>query len=212
MTMQPAQPTEDTSVTPPVPAVVGQPTAVTAPVSPTESDADTWRARFTGLQGKYQQERERWVKDAEALAQLQAKATELETKVTNLQAEVGGSKQDLSGLTAWKQRTEIVLDEFPQLVPFLKGDLLPLQDDPARQKESLTMFANAMQHLVAPGTAPAPVPSLPTTPPAPSGSQSGPRRDPGLVKSEMIQAAKEGRNAEYDKLYTEYLALTSTQK
>jgi hypothetical protein len=118
------------------PGTAAEPTVQTQAQPETQQDykaeAETWKNRFTGLQGRYQQER-----DAHLSAQ--AKITDLEGTLTQLRGDVEAKGLEITSLTGqvteWKTkhtaadaelgRLKMVAADFPDLLSLEAKGLLP---------------------------------------------------------------------------------------
>lgn len=96
------------------------------------AESETWKGRFTGLQGTYQKEKEKW--DAEAkkaqelsntIALMNADGAKQKAALEALQAEFGTTKQELQKVSASHSRLSIISKEFPGLLSFETDGLLP---------------------------------------------------------------------------------------
>jgi chromosome segregation ATPase len=165
-------------------------------------EKETYKNRFTGLQGKYQQESEKWKKDTDALNNLNTTVTTLTTaktaaeqKAAQLAEEIDAQKTDLELANAQVERYTTVLHDFPQLLPFM--DVLP-DGNGDEFKARLKTFAERLNQVGATGLVNINAGGTPPSPPASAGSKAD------LLKQAQ-QAAHEGRISDYNTLYDQYL-------
>jgi len=97
-----------------------------------EKKAQEFQNRFTGLQGKYQQEQGKWSDDVSKMMNLQDQLSEvagireqLDVQVKTLQEQLDTTATEREIANSQLERLQIVTTEFPTLVPFLQDDLIP---------------------------------------------------------------------------------------
>ncbi len=188
------------------------PTSATQPQTDWESQANPYRTRFTGLQGKYQQEKEKWTGDLqtvntklfdanEALTKLSGEHAALKTQFDALGVKKG-ERDDAYGVMEEKLgRLTTIATEFPDLLPFYKDGLLPegTGDD---LKTKLAAFRARLGDLGKQQAADALAGASPTAPtPQPPKSSSD-------LWEQAKKALSEGKLDEYQKLYDEYVKAT----
>lgn len=175
-----------------------------------EKDKTNWQARFTGLQGKYQQEQTKWADDITKMTDIESQLGDVSGIREQLDLQVTGLKEQLDTATTEKEISEsqlerltIVTTEFPTLVPFLQDDLIP--DDtgePLREKlvkmtTRLEEAANVSHQQIVDDLAEG------ATPPPAGGAN--PPTAPDLMK-EATEAMIAGDIAKYNTLYDQYIA------
>lgn len=189
---------------PDVKALQAEITRLSGEVNRLTLDAQEWRSRHGGLQGKYQQEQEKWQGDA-------TKITTLEATLQALRGEKEGLDVTLKSLTEAKtaaeqeaakvrgrvERFELLAGEFPHLLQFEAKGLLP-EGRGDELKTKLNTFSEQLKQLgvealknFQAGATPPP----PTAPPANS---------PDALKAAAFKASREGNESEYNRLMDEY--------
>ncbi len=170
-----------------------------------QTKAQEWQSRFTGLQGKYQQERTRWAED---VAQLHELDTQLQTltgdhektlaDLTGLHGQHDALQTELKVAKETHDRLHLIMADYPDLIEFEVKGLLP-DGSGDELKGKLTAFkealkargAAAVQNTVAGSTPPPPAPNPP--------------KDAKTLLNEAMAAARSGDRKRYDELYGEYL-------
>lgn len=175
-------------------------------------DATEWRNRFSGLQGKYQQEQNKWTTDAGTLIDLQSKFSEvtglreqleIQNKELSEQLETAASEKDI--LNANLERITIVTTEFPDLVPFLKDGLIPDESgDELRTK--LGILQTRINEIKTTSTEQ--VVNRVTSGGSPNGSPASISNSPSELLKQAIDAMRQGKIEEYNELYNRYLEST----
>lgn len=91
-----------------------------------------YKDRFAGLQGKYQQEQDKWKKDVEKLTNLEQQFSTLtgEKEALGLdlqthQTKLTEKERELAKLIQKHERLELISTEYPELLSFYKDGLLP---------------------------------------------------------------------------------------
>ena len=160
------QPAAETSIVDTSEAKVEESTASTPARQPEDwaqlateykEQRDTYQNRFTGLQGKYQQELAKWTDNNDELT---AKVKTLEADLVKLTGEKEGSETELSTLkTDYEQassdleinqsqldRLKIITSQFPDLLNFEGKSLLP-DGSGDELVEQLTSFREMLGEL-----------------------------------------------------------------
>lgn len=174
-------------------------------------DANNWRSRFTGLQGKYQQEQEKWADDANKLHNIETQFSEVSGIREQLELTIQGLNEQLDSAQTESvvakeelDRLHMVTVEFPELVPFLQDDLIPdgAGDELRTKLQAMsTRIASLQETTVAKhveGASPSQKPASADT------------KNPTNLLNQAFEAMRDGNIAEYNKLYDEYLK-NSTQ-
>jgi hypothetical protein len=167
-------------------------------------EVDTWRTRFTGLQGKYQQEQAKWVADAGKLTDLDGQFKTLTGEREALALEIGTLKKsvgDLSGaqsaLQAQHDRLRLIATEYPALLGYEKDGLLPAGSGD-ELKALLGKFVERLKVQGLSNTA-----ADGATPPAPQAA--APTRE--SLMAEIRVAQDKGDTAAYEAAYNKLLNL-----
>jgi hypothetical protein len=166
-------------------------------------ESQEYQKRFTGLQGKYQQELERWKQDSTKVTdlstQLQAAITQkvdVDTQLATTKEQQDRLQTELEVTKATNARMTLIITKFPQLVPFL--DVLP--DGSAEELEpKLQAFADKLDKF---GSMTSGEFKKGETPPAPQGKVPG---DAATLWKQVLEAAQKGDMVAYNSLYAEYL-------
>ena len=184
-------------------------------------DVETWKSRFTGMQGKYQQTHDQLttaqgrITDLEGqLAALNGDKDALGAEFDKTTGELGGLKTKLTELEAQHGRLKTIATEFPDLLPFEMQGILPagagdeLKGKLTAFKAALDARGQAAQAQAQSQQAQAQMQqSTPPPPPPPAGQKSS-----ATLLSEAMTAARTGKVDEYNRLYEEYLAQTAKEK
>jgi len=150
------------------------------------------------------------------LAQNEALTATVQMHKTTADEKALALAQREAELTAQRERAEradVILSEFPQLIPFYKSGVLPsgsgdvLRASLQKFSETLTQFTGAQQ--TPPPAAGAAVVPPPQTPPTPGDKpQLGGKEDPKVVFARARQALADGDNAKYSAEMKVYYSLT----
>ncbi len=196
-----------------IPPVTPDPDPVTTvnlpdPVAQAKAEAAEWQKRFAGLQGKYQQEQQKWAETAARLLTLDEEnkklSGDLEAKLvdfTKIDEEKDTYLTELEVKNAELERLKIVTKEFPHLVPLLgeteEQDALPdgTGDELRTKLKTLSEKIESMKKG------------------AQLENQSGasPDNPPATIKGseallrQAITAMHEGKMDEYNNLYAQYI-------
>lgn len=178
------------------------------------AEAAEWKNRFAGLQGKYQQEKEKWTIDnikvgdlTSSMEKLTGEKEALHLDHTKLGEVVSQKDIELNTTKAKLERMEIVATEFSHLLPFYKEGLLPdgVGDDLRTKLKTFSEKLTLLGTTVATTTAH----DLMTgaTPATPASTQL---LKPAEVQKEMFEALKTGNVAKYNELYDKLLDVQKT--
>ena len=168
-------------------------------------EAETWRTRFTGLQGKYQQEQAKWVGDSAKLMELteqlnklsgEKDASTLELTTVKEQLDVLATEKEVA--TAALERLNIITSEFPSLIPFLKDDLIP-DDTGDVLREKLKKLDSRIDEIKGTAKTEHAQGASPGTTPSPAGNS------PQALLKQAQDAMRAGNMAEYNRLYDLYI-------
>ena len=106
--------------------------AVQAELVKAKKESSDWLARFTGMQGKYQQEKKKWDEAAGDLSGLPTQLSDLQTQMDSLQTKYDDGQVQLAAAQREKELTDLSLErkniifkEFPGLISFEGDGLLP---------------------------------------------------------------------------------------
>lgn len=176
-----------------------------------EKKATEYQNRFTGLQGKYQQEQGRWSDDVSKMMSIQDQLKEvsgireqLDIQVKSLQEQLDESSTEREIANSQLERLQIVTTEFPSLVPFLQDDLIPdasgddLRSKLTKMTERLGEVQTSSQKKVIDEIKEG------ATPP-PSGGGSNEDTAESLL-AEATRAMVGGNIEKYNTLFDQYLA------
>jgi len=182
------------------------------PIKKAQADAAEWQKRFAGLQGKYQQEQEKWATTAAKLLEIDESSKKLAADFEALKVahqtvdeEKDTYLTELETTKAELERVSIITHEFPQLVPLLgtkpEEDALPDgSGDELRGK--LKTLAEKIESIKKGAVDANLAGASPANPPAAlKGNEA-------LLK-QALTAMHEGRMDDYNKLYTQYVESTS---
>lgn len=169
------------------------------------NDAQEWRNRFTGLQGKYQQEQAKWAGDSAKLMELTEQLNKLSGDKEASIIELTATKEQLDTLTTEKEvalanleRLNIITSEFPSLIPFLKDDLIP-DDTGDALREKLKKLDVRIGEIKGNAKEEHKEGASPTNPPAPAGNS------PQALLKQAHDAMRAGNISEYNRLYDLYV-------
>lgn len=105
---------------------------VQAELAKVTKESNEWLSRFTGMQGKYQQEKKKWDDASGDLSGLPTQLSDLQTQMDTLQTKFDDGQIQISALQAEKdfanqslERKNIIFKEFPGLISFEGDGLLP---------------------------------------------------------------------------------------
>jgi hypothetical protein len=177
-----------------------------------QAETAEWQKRFGGLQGKYQQEQEKWATTAaqlltvdEANKKLTADYEALKTLHATVDEEKDTYFTDLELTKAQLERLSIVTMEFPHLLPLLgskpEEDTLP--DGTGDELRAKLKVMSEKIESIKKGAVDANI--LGASPDNPPSSLKG---DEGLRK-QMFTAMREGRMDDYNKLYAQIVEKSS---
>jgi len=211
MTLESADPTPEPTVTEPAAGTAGNQPDYKSLYEQMQKDAQAWKQRFTGLQGKYQQEQARWADDASHLVDVQSQLDELSGIREQLEVTVSTLNEQLDtarteGVVAQEEleRVRLVTTEFPQLVPFLQDDLLP--DGAGDElREKLKTMSTRIDSIKESRVAEHVEGASPSSKPAASPIDSA-----QSLLQQASAAMREGKLDDYQSLYDQYLK-TSAQ-
>jgi hypothetical protein len=169
------------------------------------NEAQEWRTRFTGLQGKYQQEQAKWAGDSVKLMELTEQLTKLTGEKEATSLELTSAKEKLDTLATEKElaqlqleRLNIVTNEFPSLIPFLKDDLIP-DDTGDELREKLKKLDAKLLEIKGDVKAEHVKGASPPSSPPPAGNT------PQALLTQAKEAMVAGNIAEYNRLYDMYI-------
>jgi hypothetical protein len=182
------------------------------PIKKAQAETAEWQKRFGGLQGKYQQEQEKWAQTAaklieidEANKKLIGEYEALKTAHATIDEEKDTYLTELETTKAQLDRVSIITHEFPQLVPLLglkpEEDALPDgTGDELRGK--LKTLAEKIESIKKGAVDSNVSGASPANPPASIKGSEG-------LLHQALTAMREGRMDEYNKLYTQYIETSS---
>lgn len=165
------------------------------------TEAADWKKRFTGLQGAYQRDQQKWQVDSARVKELETTVQGLDTERTSLRSELEQAqalKTQLDTLHAAAERQKIIMTEFPELAAMESKGLLPSDTGDTlrtKLKELQGVFANVGTDAVKKTLEGA-------VPPPPSGDAP---KGPKELQAAMNRAFKDGRMDEYEALYVEFV-------
>lgn len=175
--------------------------------------AEEFKSRHSGLQGKYQQEQEKWVKDTDAaismrdqLAKLSGEREALVIERDTLKTTAEKAAAAVTEAAAKADRLTLIARDYPALLPFEADGLLPAgTGDDFKAK-----IAKFNEKLAGKGTEAVTEFRKGETPPPPAGVT--PNTSAALFK-QANDALREGKPmADYDRLYDQGLALKAQGK
>ena len=193
------------------PAPIGAAATVVLPDAIVKAQAESmeWQKRFAGLQGKYQQEQEKWAQTAAKLLEVDESSKKVVGEFEALKVEHSKTAEEkdtyfteLELKKAELERVSIVTKEFPQLVPLLQDDVLPDgTGDELRGK--LKILAERIESIKKGEFATNLAGASPASPPQglPKGTDA--------IKLQMMTAMREGRMDDYNKFYAQYVEQSS---
>jgi len=200
----PTPPTEDnTPPTAPGAGGTGDSTDWKALYDRAQAEAAEWQKRFAGLQGKYQQESDKWKADNQKLAEtgttlqsMTSAKVELDTKLATTAEELDRRNTELEIIKAEQAKAQLVIGKFPHLIAF--WDVLP--DASAEDLEAkLQAFSDKLEKFGAGNVADYRAGGMPPSPPA------KPTGDKDSLWKQVVDAAGKGDMVAYDNLYKEWL-------
>lgn len=172
-------------------------------------ESNEWKGRFTGLQGKYQQEQTKWTSDAAALQEAIGQKTAVLQEKTTVEGLLGTTKEQLDAANSELEihknmvaRYNIIVSDFPDLLPFL--DILP-DGSGDELKGRLTTFRERMSLY---GTGKVAEFKKGAAPPAPQAAETS---EEGLLK-QLTAASKSGDLNLYNQIYDQLTALRLARK
>jgi hypothetical protein len=174
-----------------------------------QADAVEWQRRFAGLQGKYQQEQEKWAQTAAKLLEVDESSKKVVGEFEALKVEHSKTAEEkdtyfteLELKKAELERVSIVTKEFPQLVPLLQDDVLPDgTGDELRGK--LKILAERIESIKKGEFATNLAGASPESPP------QGIPKGIDAIRLQMMTAMREGRMDDYNKFYAQYVEQSS---
>lgn len=185
------------------------------PADPKPEDTpEYWRERYTGLNRKYQEDKTTADKQAQKLnddlTAAQTKMQELENtlngkstseteareQLNKISGEVTNLQKEIDSLTKGKERTDLIMEKFPDLVAFEAQGLIPDPKEGQELADVLESFQGAM--LTAAGSKLKEI-FEGATPPAPGGEADplASLSDDDLYVKMMAVAGIEGKEEEY---------------
>lgn len=202
----PANPPTDPPASPPTPpgtGGTGDTTDWKALYDRAQAEAAEWQKRFAGLQGKYQQESDKWKTDNQKLTEtgttlqsMTAAKVELDTKLATAQEELDRKNTELEITKAENARMALIVTKYPQLLPFM--DVLP--DAGAEDLDAkLAVFAEKLEKFGAGNVADYKAGGTPPSPPAKTPG------DRDALWKQVMEAAGKGDMVAYNNLYNEWL-------
>jgi hypothetical protein len=205
-----AQSSGTSSVTTPtytvtVDGTAAQPGGDQAKLAEALKQAEEWRTRFTGLQGKYQQEQKKWADDAarvmelgDILAKVTGEKEALGLSISELTEKADTAATEAALAQSQLERIKMVTVEFPDLVPFLGDELLP-DGTGDELREKLKLFSGKIEGIkkdkitdIARGSSPSDTPK-----PQDKSSQA--------LLQQAIEEFRKGNTAGYNDLYQQYM-------
>jgi hypothetical protein len=188
------------------------PAPAAQPVIDWESPQNPYKTRFTGLQGKHQQEQQKWQAESAKLFDVTEQLTKLSGEKDSLAAQFDtfkvkhGDLEDAKGvLEEQLGRLKTIATEYPDLLAFEKDGLLP-DGTGDELKAKLTAFRGKLKDM---GQQQAVQAIAGASPTAPTPSQPKSSTD---LWNQAKQALTEGKIEEYHKLYEEYIKTTGEKK
>lgn len=170
-------------------------------------------ARFTGLQGKYQQEQERWTKTEQAKAAAEAKVNTLIGEKEALSLQHSTAVANAATLAQAKQvaeaqvaRINLIASKFQPLLPFEAKGLLPPAATAEELEIKLVDFAAQLKGLSAEAVQSFSNGSVPPPPASATANTSA-----ALFKQANV-AMKAGNMDDYNRLYSSAIALSQQGK
>lgn len=169
---------------------------------------DSWQKRATGWQKLYQ-ERDTELKSTQAeLDAVRQNVTRLETTNKDFAAQLqvfvtSGKEKDgiVQELQTHKERADLILSEFPQLISFYKDGLLPIGTG-EELKTKLTAFSEKLKSV---NTGVIPPITMPTPPPAPNGTPPSVDNSPEALlvaaRAELMKGNTDGYNLTMDQYF-----------
>lgn len=177
-----------------------------------QKDAASWRERFTGLQGTYQRDQQKWKTDAEKLAEvsntLASLSTDrdgLKTKHEELSGQVDTLRIGKETAESRLSRIQTIISKFPALIEFEGLGLLPDGSGEEFEKK-LAIFQDRLAKV---GVEKLKVVNSGGSPSSPSGGEDGKKADD--LWKEAMQALKDGKSQDYDRLMDAYYAKTKQE-
>jgi hypothetical protein len=188
------------------------PAPAAQPVVDWESPTNPYKSRFTGLQGKYQSELQKWQAENAKLFDVNEQLTKISGERDALATQFDafkvkhGELEDAKGVLEEKLgRITTIATEFPDLLAFEKDGLLPdgVGDD---LKKKLEAFRGKLKDL---GQAQAVQAITGASPTAPTPQ---PPKSSDELWNQAKAALAAGNIDEYHKLYDEYIKLPGGKK
>ena len=178
--------------------------SVQAELDKTKKESNEWLSRFTGMQGKYQQEKKKWEEASGDLSGLPTKLTDLQTEKDDLQSKYDDTQTQLLATQTEKdiaelslERKNIIFKEFPGLISFEGDGLLPdgtgedLRTKLTAFNEKMTKIGGDQFEALLSGASPE----------KPKASED----DASSILNEALKAFREGDMTTYDTLYGKHL-------
>jgi len=165
-----------------------------------QAEAADWKKRFTGLQGSYQREQQKWKTDTTRLTELDSLVKGFDDERTSLKTQIDElllAQGELEVLKASHERIGIIAKEFPDLLDMEADGLLP-DDTGDDLRKKLTAMRTRLQAV---GKTAIQDNLKGAVPPTTSGD--APKGKEELNKA-RIKAFTEGNIEEYERLTNEY--------
>ena len=179
----------------------GQPEDFKAQFEQSQREASEWKKRFTGLQGAYQRDQQKWQTDSARVRELETLIAGFDDERKTLRGELESNATALTELEVVKgslERLKTITAEYSDLLPFEKDGLLP---DGAGD-ELRTRLNAFREKLAALGKQAIEQKLEGSVPPKPKAET--PRNSAELLQA-AISEMKKGNPQEYQRLYDEYL-------
>lgn len=165
-------------------------------------DAEDYKKRFTGLQGTYSREQQKWQADAVRLKELDEAMRSLDTERTTLKALLADIQPKHESLQSQYDRLHIIATEFPSLLEFEKDGLLP-----GGTGDELRTKLSAFQNKLKTNEVAAVKSTMSGTAPATPKSEG--QQTPKDLLNQAVAAMRQGKMDEYNSLYSQYLIETN---
>lgn len=172
------------------------------------ADAEEWKKRFAGLQGKYQQEQTKWAEASAKMLDFDTENKRLSGELEALRVEQQKAVEDrdsyltdLDIKSAELERIGIITREFPHLLPLMgvKEDEDTLPDGTGDElRAKLKVMSEKIESIKKGARDEYSSGQSPENPPAPLNADSG------LLK-QAIDAMRAGKMDEYNQLYAQYI-------
>ena len=177
-----------------------------------KEESKNWRDRFTGMQGKYQQEKEKWEKAMGNQAGLPDQLAKVQADYDKLQSDHAMTLDQVLALETEKEvaehaleRKNIIFKDFPGLIAFEADGLLP-DGTGDELKTKLTAFSEKMTKI---GGDAFEAIIAGSSPPSPTSSEVL-GEDQALDGA--LKAFREGDMEAYNKLYGQAIELDNVKE